>query len=96
MINPNAKIGKYCQINNNVVIGQVRGKSPVIGDNVFIGSGAVICGDVIIANNCWIGANAVVTKSFINENCLIAGNPAKEICRKENNWVEELKKQKEI
>lgn len=90
IVNPRAKIGSNCQINNNVVIGQVGGKAPVIGDNCFIGSGAIICGDIFIGNNCWIGANAVVTKSINEDNVLIAGNPAKIISRKESNWVEEF------
>jgi len=91
VVNPNARIGRYCQINNNVVIGQVRGKSPVIGDCCFIGSGAVICGDIHLGNNVWVGANSVVTKSFEEDNVLIAGNPARVICKKEKNWIEEFK-----
>ena len=52
-------------------------KGPVIiGDNVWIGVGVVIMPDVTIGNNCVIGANAVVTKSF-SDNCILAGVPAK-------------------
>lgn len=40
-------------------------KAPKIGDNVYIGPGAVLFGDIEIADNCWIGANAVVNKSFL-------------------------------
>ena len=53
--------------------------SPIIGDNVFIASGARILGTVQIANNIAIGANAVVTKSFLEESITIAGVPAKKI-----------------
>lgn len=94
VVNPNARIGRYCQINNNVVIGQVKGNSPVIGDNCFIGSGAVICGDIHLGDNVWVGANSVVTKSFYESNILIAGNPAHIICKKRKNWVEEFKEYK--
>lgn len=89
IVNPHAIIGENCQINNNVVIGQQGGKAPVIGDNVYIGPGAVISGDVHIASNVWIGANAVVTCSFDEEYVLIAGVPAKIVARKKNNWLDE-------
>lgn len=91
VINPNSKIGANCQINANVVIGQNRGKSPIIGDNVFIGAGAVICGDIKIGDNIWIGANSVVTSSFEEGNILIAGSPACKISAKKQSWVEEFK-----
>ena len=90
VVNPNAKIGSYCLINANVVIGQENGKCPTIGDNCFIGAGAVICGDVKIGNNVWIGANSVVTKSFPENNILIAGVPAKIVAKKNTSWIEEF------
>ena len=71
-------IGESCNIGSNVTIG---GKShskdvPVIGDNVFIATGAKILGPVKIGNNSVIGANAVVLKD-IPDNCVAAGIPAK-------------------
>jgi len=52
-------------------------KGPVvIGNCVWIGSGAAIMPGVSIGNNCVIGANSVVTKNFSN-NCVLAGAPAK-------------------
>ena len=90
IVNSNARVGKNCQINNNVVIGQNKGKSPVIGDNVFIGPGAVVSGDVYIADNVWIGANAVVTHNIDTPNALVGGIPAKVIGVKNQNWVQEF------
>lgn len=44
----------------------------MIGDNVFIGAGAKIIGDVLVGNNVTIGANAVITKN-IPDNCTVVG-----------------------
>ena len=56
--------------------------SPILGDNVYIGPGAKLFGKITIADNISIGANAVVTKSFEQENISIAGVPAKIISEK--------------
>ena len=81
VVNSNARVGRNCRIQENVTIGATGGgdDSPIIGDNVFIASGARILGKVQIANNIAIGANAVVTKSFLEESITIAGVPAKKI-----------------
>lgn len=80
IINSGACIGANCRINCDVNIGTQAGysnKAPKIGDNVYIGPGAKIYGDIQIANATAIGANAVVNKSFLKENTAIAGVPAK-------------------
>ena len=81
VINVNAKIGNNCRIHACTNIGASGGskKAPVLGNNVYIGPGAKIYGDIKIANNVAIGANAVVNKSFEEENILLAGNPAVKI-----------------
>lgn len=50
----------------------------IIGKNCFIGCNAIILKGTIIGDNCVIGAGAVVVGQFEN-NCVIAGNPAKVI-----------------
>lgn len=53
-------------------------ESPIIiGDNVWICAGAIICPGVKIADGCIIGAGAVVTHDICEKNVLVAGNPAK-------------------
>lgn len=47
-----------------------------IGDHVWIGCNATILKGVIVANNCVIAAHSVVKGDFLEEGCLIAGNPA--------------------
>lgn len=77
IINPHVKIGKNCRIHVGVNIGAHRDKSPHFGDNVYIGPGAIIFGDVSIADNVSIGANATVNRSVYEPNTVVAGTPAK-------------------
>lgn len=81
VINGKARIGENCRIHVCVNIGASAQDSqavPVIGDNCYIGPGAKLYGDIQLGNNVAIGANAVVNKSF-EDNCIIAGIPAKVI-----------------
>lgn len=85
IVNSGAKIGKNCRIHVGVNIGTQAGYdhvAPKIGDNVYIGPGAKIFGDITIADNVVIGANAVVNKNFLSPNVSIAGIPAKVISNK--------------
>ncbi len=55
----------------------LTGKGPVIiGDRVWIGTGAVILPGVTIGENAIIGANAVVTKD-VPAYAVVGGNPAR-------------------
>ena len=70
--------GENCVIRNGVTIGIARveeRKAPQFGNNVDIGAGAKIIGDIKIGNNVKIGANAVVLKD-IPDNSLAVGVPA--------------------
>lgn len=88
VIHPKAKIGLNCMIQAGVNIGMREGdlQYPVIGDNVYIGSGAKIFGPITIADNCYIGANAVVNKSFGKIGSVIVGAPAKVVREEKNSW----------
>lgn len=61
MINGSAKIISNCRIHIDANIGASNGskKAPILGNNVYIGSGAKIFGDITIADNMMIGANSV-------------------------------------
>lgn len=56
-----------------------------IGNNVWICYSATFLKGASIPDNCVVGANAVVNKSFIEDSVLIAGNPSK-IIRKNIIW----------
>lgn len=79
-------IGETAEIKDNVIIfhgvtlggtGKEKGKRhPTIGNNVFIGSGAKILGNITVEDNVKIGANAVVLKSIKKETTVV-GIPGK-------------------
>ena len=64
--------------------GKEKGKRhPTIGNNVFIGSGAKVLGNILVGDNVKIGANAVVLKD-VRANSTVVGIPAKEVVRKKH------------
>jgi serine O-acetyltransferase len=77
VIHPDAVIGKGVRIYQNVSIaGRNALGTPVIEDNVFIGAGACVLGNIRIGANAKIGANAVVLKD-VNPGTTVVGIPAK-------------------
>ena len=86
IVNSKARIGENCRIHVGVNIGAHHDKAPRIGNNVYIGPGAIIFGDIEIADNCSIGANATVNKSFKEPNVVIAGTPACVVKRDAPSW----------
>ena len=76
-----AKIGRNCRIHEGVTIGATNGsnQAAIIGNNVFIASGAKIIGEVTIADDVAIAANAVVTKSICEKGTTWGGVPARKI-----------------
>ncbi len=58
------------------LMGKEFAKPIVIGNNVWIGGGTIICPGVRIGDNVTIGAGSVVTKD-IPENVIAVGNPCK-------------------
>ena len=73
-------IGDNVTIYHGVTLGGVslaKGKRhPTIGNNVLIGAGAKILGNITIGDNSKIGANSVVLKA-VPENSVAVGIPAK-------------------
>ena len=71
-------IGNDCVLYHGVTIGNdgLIDIAPKIGDSAILGAYSMIIGNVEIGDNCIIGANAIVTKSYGN-NSILVGNPAK-------------------
>ena len=75
-------IGRNCKVFANVTIGCKwsnginDGKPPRIGNNVMIGAGAVLLGDITVGDNSIIGANTTVLTN-VPANSIAVGNPAK-------------------
>lgn len=75
VINGRAKIGENCTIHHQVTIGMNeltdKQKAPILGDNVYIGCGAKIIGNIRVGDNVKIGANAVVVTDVANDSVAI-------------------------
>ena len=84
----NGIVGDNCVLHGHNVIGNkktgAKQEVPKIGRNVDVGVGAILIGDIEIADGCMIGAGSVVTKSFLTPGTVIAGVPAREISPKKD------------
>lgn len=63
--------------------GVEHGEPITIGDDCWIGGGAIICPGVTIGNRCIIAAGAVVAKD-VPDDCMVGGAPARIIRRLDN------------
>lgn len=68
-------VGKNLWINQGVTIGWGRNGRPTIGDNVRIGSRAVVLGGINIGDNVNIGENAIVVED-VPSNCTVCSPKA--------------------
>ena len=93
IINPSTRIGENCRIHVGVNIGAHKNKAPRIGDNVYIGPGAIIFGNIEIADNVTIGANSTVNKSILEPNSVVGGTPARLLKSNEPCWNADYFKQ---
>ncbi len=78
VLNPLTKIGRNCTLRQGVTIGnrQTDEDVPVLGDDVNIGAGAKILGQIRIGNHVSIGANAVVLTD-VPDHHIAVGVPAR-------------------
>jgi serine O-acetyltransferase len=78
IVSPLAKLGSNVTLSQGVTIGMSgQGEKqgvPIIGNNVYIATGAKLFGKIVIGNNVKIGPNAVVHKS-IPDNAVVVSSP---------------------
>jgi len=81
-------IGKNFTITHNLTIGQGKTGAargiPIIGDNVWIATNAVLFGNIKIGSGVSIGPGSILSKSIGNRS-FVAGNPARIIKRDYDN-----------
>ena len=77
----NGNLGEDCIIHGNTIIGNKgigrEDEYPTLGNRVDVGVGANIIGKVFVADDCVIGAGALVLKDFTTAKSIIVGNPAR-------------------
>jgi len=80
VINKEATLGNNVLIRAHITIGKKDPDKPApkIGNNVVLGDGSKILGDITVGDNVIVGANAVVVKN-VADNSIIVGVPAKVI-----------------
>lgn len=80
VIGETAEIGKGCLIYQGVTLGGTGKESgkrhPTLKENVVIGSGAKILGNIVLGNNVRIGAGSVVMRD-VPDNCTVVGIPGR-------------------
>lgn len=59
-----------------------------IGDRVWLGSRVLLLKGVELAHDVVVGGGSIVTKKFVDSNCVIAGNPAR-LVKKNVSWQKE-------
>jgi serine O-acetyltransferase len=82
-INPGAVLGKNCDLAHRITIGaSAMGRSgvPVVGDEVYIGTGAVLIGKIKVGNGAKIAANTLVMTN-VPEGATVMGVPGRIMMR---------------
>lgn len=80
VIGETAEIGEDCLIYHGVTLGgtslEKKKRHPTLGNNVVIGAGAKVLGDINLGDNVQVGANAVVLKD-VPANSVVVGIPGR-------------------
>ena len=81
IVNAHSTVGKNCRIQTGVTLGATNGSdgAPHLGNNVFLGDGGKLIGDIHIEDDVCIGANAVVVKDITEPGTTWAGVPAHKV-----------------
>jgi serine O-acetyltransferase len=84
VIGETAIVGDYCLIYQGVTLGGTGKESgkrhPTLGENVVIGAGAKVLGNIELGNNVRIGAGSVVLRD-VPPDCTVVGIPGRIVYR---------------
>jgi serine O-acetyltransferase len=84
VIGETAIIGDYCLIYQNVTLGgtgkELGKRHPTLGNNVVVGAGAKVLGNIAIGDHVRIGAGSIVLSDVPND-CTVVGVPGRIISR---------------
>jgi serine O-acetyltransferase len=93
VIDGNVRVGRDCVINPWVTVGLsgsrrygFDNRGPVIGDGVFIGTGAKVLGPITVGDGVRIGANAVVIDD-VPPGATVVGAPARVVHDTPPAWI---------
>lgn len=82
-INPGAVLGRNCNLTHRITIGaSAMGRSgiPIVGDDVYIGTGAVLVGKIKVGSGAKIAANTLVMTN-VPEGATVMGVPGRVVMR---------------
>jgi len=81
VIGETTEIGDNCVLFHNVTLGGTgkhKGKRhPTLGNNVMVGTGAILLGPINVGNNVKIGANTFILMQDVPDNTTVAGTPGR-------------------
>ena len=80
-IGPGVRIGPNSSVSQMCTIAGAGGRAPVLGERVYLGSGAKVIGPWRIGDGAAVCANSVVTAD-VPENGVVLGNPGAVISRR--------------
>jgi serine O-acetyltransferase len=84
VIGETAVLGDYCLIYQGVTLGgtgkEMGKRHPTLGDNVVVGAGAKVLGNLNIGHNVRIGAGSVVLRE-VPSDCTVVGIPGRIVYR---------------
>ncbi len=94
-VSPDAVIGARCTLRQGVTIGNRLADHdvPVIGDDVEIGVGALLLGDIRIGHRAVIGAGAVVLHD-VPDDYVAVGNPARNLPKRRRDTIPATERKK--
>lgn len=79
-----AYIGENFTVYQGVTLGAIHGELPVVLDNVTVYTNSVVGGGITLHNGAIVGAQSYVDKD-VEENCFVAGVPARVLNKDDSN-----------